>query len=290
MADDASTRGSSRGISRDAAVPEARRGGPRPCAMAVGRLARRVAAQAPRPGGILKQAWPSSPRTLDPALAIQGDEYMIMQNIFDNLVRIDEKLQPQPQLATRWTADDQGKTWTFTLRPGVKFHHGKPLTAQDVVFTVERILDPKTASPGRSALGTDREGGGRRRRDGSVPPVGALRRPADGAGRDLRPHLALRSGGQDRVRAVGHGPVPARRVPARRPYAHGEERGLLGRREAVPRRAVAGERPSGCHPDRVTGGRRRADGLRGADLLHRVAPAEHRRSRSSRSRARRSSR
>ena len=77
-----------------------------------------------------------------------------MQNIFDNLVRIDEKLQPQPQLATRWTADDQGKTWTFYLRPGVKFHHGKALTAQDVVFTIERILDPKTASPGRSVLGT----------------------------------------------------------------------------------------------------------------------------------------
>jgi peptide/nickel transport system substrate-binding protein len=122
--------------------------------LGAGPLARRAAAQAPRPGGIVKQAWLSSPRTLDPALAIQGDEYMIMHNIFDNLVRIDEKLQPQPQLATRWTADDQGKTWTFYLRPGVKFHHGKPLTAQDVVFTVERILDPKTASPGRSVLGT----------------------------------------------------------------------------------------------------------------------------------------
>ncbi len=114
---------------------------------------RRAAAQAKR-GGIVKQAWLSSPRTLDPALAIQGDEYMIMQNIFDNLVRIDEKLQPQPQLATRWSIEDRGKTWTFFLRPGVKFHHGTLLTAQDVVFTVERILDPKTGSPGRSVLGT----------------------------------------------------------------------------------------------------------------------------------------
>ena len=94
--------------------------------MAVGPLARRAAAQAPRPGGILKQAWLSSPRTLDPALAIQGDEYMIMQNIFDNLVRIDEKLQPQPQLATRWTADDQGKTWTFALRPGASSTTASP--------------------------------------------------------------------------------------------------------------------------------------------------------------------
>ena len=86
--------------------------------MVAGPLARRAAAQTPKPGGIVKQAWLSSPRTLDPALAIQGDEYMIMQNIFDNLVRIDEKLQPQPQLATRWAADDQGKTWTFYAPPG----------------------------------------------------------------------------------------------------------------------------------------------------------------------------
>ena len=170
MAGDASTRGSSMATSLAPAVPGARRGGG---VGAAGRRARWPARRRPRrPGraGSLKQAWLSSPRTLDPALAIQGDEYMIMQNIFDNLVRIDEKLQPQPQLATRWTADDQGKTWTFALRPGVKFHHGKPLTAQDVVFTVERILDPKTASPGRSVLGTDREGGGRRRGDGPVPP------------------------------------------------------------------------------------------------------------------------
>jgi len=116
-------------------------------------FARRAWAQTPRPGGVLKMAWASSPRTLDPALAIQGDEYMIMLNIYDNLTRIDEKLQPQPQLAARWSADEQGRVWTFTLRPGVKFHHGKTLTAQDVVFSIERILDPKTGSPGRTVLG-----------------------------------------------------------------------------------------------------------------------------------------
>ncbi len=106
----------------------------------------------PRQGGILKMAWPSSPRTLDPAHSAQLDEYMIAQNIYDNLTRIDEKLQAQPQLATRWGSDEQARTWTFTLREGVKFHHGRELTAQDVVFTFERILDPKTGSPGRTAM------------------------------------------------------------------------------------------------------------------------------------------
>jgi peptide/nickel transport system substrate-binding protein len=98
-------------------------------------------------------AYASSPRTIDPALAVQSDEYMITQSLYDNLVRTDEKLQPQPQLAVRWTADEQARVWTFTLRQGVKFHHGRELTARDVVFSFERILDPKTGSPGRNAMG-----------------------------------------------------------------------------------------------------------------------------------------
>ena len=116
-------------------------------------VASRAQAQTPRQGGTLKMAWASSPRTLDPALTIQGDEYMITQAAYDNLTRVDEKLQPQPMLATRWAGDAQARTWTFTLRQGVKFHHGRELKASDVVFTFERILDPKTASPGRTALG-----------------------------------------------------------------------------------------------------------------------------------------
>jgi peptide/nickel transport system substrate-binding protein len=117
------------------------------------RAAGRAWADTPRAGGTLKMAWASSPRTIDPALSIQGDEYMITQNVYDNLVRVDEKLQPQPMLATRWSADTQARVWTFTLRPGVKFHHGRELKASDVVYTFERVLDPKTGSPGRTAMG-----------------------------------------------------------------------------------------------------------------------------------------
>ncbi len=113
----------------------------------------RAWAQTPRAGGTLKMAWASSPRTLDPALTIQGDEYMITQAAYDNLTRVDENLRPQPMLATQWTPDAQSKVWTFTLRKGVKFHHGRELKASDVVFTFERILDPKTGSPGRNAMG-----------------------------------------------------------------------------------------------------------------------------------------
>jgi peptide/nickel transport system substrate-binding protein len=98
-------------------------------------------------------AWPGTPKTLDPPLALAGEEYFITGNVYDNLTRVDEKLQPQPQLATQWVPDDQGKVWTFTLRQGVKFHHGPEFTSKDVVFTFERLLDPKTASPGRRAMG-----------------------------------------------------------------------------------------------------------------------------------------
>jgi peptide/nickel transport system substrate-binding protein len=114
---------------------------------------RRAWAQAPKQGGTLKMAWASSPRTIDPALAISGDEYMITMNVYDNLTRVDERLQPHPQLATQWTSDERAQVWTFTLREGVKFHHGRELTSQDVVYTFERVLDPKTGSPGRTAMG-----------------------------------------------------------------------------------------------------------------------------------------
>lgn len=113
----------------------------------------RAWAQTPRAGGTLKMAWASSPRTIDPALSVQGDEYMITQNVYDNLTRVDAKLQPQPALATRWSSDAEARVWTFTLRQGVKFHHGRELKASDVVFTFERVLDPKTGSPGRTAMG-----------------------------------------------------------------------------------------------------------------------------------------
>jgi len=82
----------------------------------------------------------------------QATEYMLTQSIYDNLTRIDERLQAQPQLATHWVSADQAQTWTFNLREGVRFHHGRELAARDVVFTFERILDPKTGSPVRKTL------------------------------------------------------------------------------------------------------------------------------------------
>ena len=90
---------------------------------------------------------------LDPALTTLGDEYIYVHLVFNGLTRIDRDLSVKPDLAVSWTASDDLKTWTFKLREGVKFHGGQPLTADDVVATMTRILDPKTGSRARANLG-----------------------------------------------------------------------------------------------------------------------------------------
>ena len=62
--------------------------------------------------------------------------------IFDTLTTLDDKGEPQPKLALSWTHSDDYKTWTFKLRPGVKFHDGTPFNAQAVKENFDRQKDP----------------------------------------------------------------------------------------------------------------------------------------------------
>ena len=62
--------------------------------------------------------------------------------IFDTLTTLDDKGEPQPKLALSWTHSDDFKTWTFKLRPGVKFHDGTPFNAQAVKENFDRQKDP----------------------------------------------------------------------------------------------------------------------------------------------------
>lgn len=103
--------------------------------------------------GTLKISFRSSLVRLDPAFTVSSDEYIATQAIYDNLTKLDETLSPIPSLAESWSSPDGGKTWLFKLRGDVKFHNGDPLEAEDVVFSINRVIDPDSGSPGRRALG-----------------------------------------------------------------------------------------------------------------------------------------
>jgi len=81
--------------------------------------------------------------TLDPADATDGESSAVLVNIFEPLLRFQhESTQVEPALAESWTISDDKLTWSFTLREGVQFHDGTPLTAEAVKFNYERQQDP----------------------------------------------------------------------------------------------------------------------------------------------------
>jgi len=94
----------------------------------------------------LKIGIKTEPSSLDPQFHTLNPNIQVAQHFFDALVKQDESLKPGPALALSWkTIGDT--TWEFKLRPGVKFHDGSDFTAEDVVFTYERV--PKVPnSPG----------------------------------------------------------------------------------------------------------------------------------------------
>lgn len=78
--------------------------------------------------------------TLDPHYADLSETNSLLSHIYEHLVTQDAHMNPQPQLATSWKRLSQTQ-WEFKLREGVKFHDGSPLTAQDVIYSIERIRD-----------------------------------------------------------------------------------------------------------------------------------------------------
>jgi len=97
-------------------------------------------------GGTYRRPLGNDPGTLDPARISDIYSLSVTHQIFDGLVRFDHTLTISPALAQYWRASRDGLTWTFNLRKGAKFHHGREVTAEDVVYSLTRILDPKTKS------------------------------------------------------------------------------------------------------------------------------------------------
>ncbi len=79
------------------------------------------------------------PQTFNPDLAGDDNAYPIVQNVFNRLCKLDAQKDVIPDLAESWEFTDDGKTLTFHLRSGVKWHDGEDFTADDVVYTLETI-------------------------------------------------------------------------------------------------------------------------------------------------------
>lgn len=107
--------------------------------------------QSEYPPGYLVIGLESSPTQIDPRHATDANSARISALIFNSLTRVDEHSRFQPELAARWRAVDD-RTYLFQLRKGVTFHNGMPLTAADVKFTYESVLEPKNRSPKRGPL------------------------------------------------------------------------------------------------------------------------------------------
>ncbi len=90
--------------------------------------------------------WDQGPLTLDPAISSEMSSHIYVMHIFSGLVRFDSNLEPTPDIADHWDISSDGKTYTFYLRKDVKFQDGRPLTAQDMKFSLERACNPATGS------------------------------------------------------------------------------------------------------------------------------------------------
>ncbi len=95
---------------------------------------------------ILRSNNSSEPGSLDPALAQGTHESWVLENVFEGLMTFDEKGELVPGMAESYEISDDELTYTFTLRDGVKWSNGDPVTAEDFEFTWKRALDPELAA------------------------------------------------------------------------------------------------------------------------------------------------
>ena len=102
-------------------------------------LALLTPALAQKKGGDLIVAQPAGTNTLDPHFTASAAARNMMLGMYETLVTIDENASPIPLLAAKWEVLDNGLTYRFELRRGVKFHNGKEMTSADVKASLERF-------------------------------------------------------------------------------------------------------------------------------------------------------
>ena len=121
-------------------------------ALALGMAAPPAAAQtaqdAPQ-GGTMTVTYKDDVTTLDPAIGYDWQNWSMIKSLFDGLMDYEPgTTNLTPDLAKDYTVSEDGLTYTFNLRDDVKFHNGRPMVAEDVKYSIERAVDPKTQGPG----------------------------------------------------------------------------------------------------------------------------------------------
>ncbi|MGB6779267.1 MAG: ABC transporter substrate-binding protein [Planococcus citreus] len=102
-----------------------------------------TAAEGDKSGGTLVYGRGADSVSLDPINVTDGESIRVTHNIYETLLEYDHNLELQPKLATEYSSSEDGLTWTFQLREGVKFHDGTDFNADAVVFNFERWMDPE---------------------------------------------------------------------------------------------------------------------------------------------------
>src|SRR5947209_13530329 len=120
-----------------------------------GIAASRSAAHPHKSLGVLTQGFKNDLATLDPAIGYDYNNWPAEKMVFDGLLDYNEGTDLQPRLAAKMpTISGGGKVYTFALRHGVHFTNGRELVAGDVAYTINRVLNPQTKSPGASFYGS----------------------------------------------------------------------------------------------------------------------------------------
>ena len=118
-------------------------------ALAVLAIASPAFAQDEKQGGSMIVTYKDDVATLDPAIGYDWQNWSMIKSLFDSLMDYEPGTSTlTTDLAESYTISDDGLTYTFKLRPGVKFHNGREMTAEDVKYSLDRVTDPATQSPG----------------------------------------------------------------------------------------------------------------------------------------------
>ena len=104
----------------------------------------------PKHGGNMIVTYKDDVATLDPAIGYDWQNWSMIKSVFDGLMDYEPGTTVlRPGLAESYDLSEDGLTYTFHLRPGAKFHNGREMTSEDVVWSINRVVNPATQSPGQ---------------------------------------------------------------------------------------------------------------------------------------------